>query len=137
MYPTSMHFETRKLLGNNRWWYRSFTMKSEDFWDIHTLLLDWMPKAQKIRFIDSCASRHTCVYTFDALDFEFDMLCRSLNPAETAWFFYDRLQLIEWQKDHWALKQRGMNECYNQETLLGGTKFRRNDYLTLARCQDP
>ncbi len=59
------------------------------------------------------------MYTFDTLDFEFDMLCRSLNPAETAWYLMIGCKVIEWQKDHWALKQRGMNVMIKR-LYLGG-----------------
>jgi hypothetical protein len=60
------------------------------------------------------------VYTFDTLDFEFDMLCRSLNPAETAWFLMiDSLQIDRVAERSLSI-ERTWNECYDQETYLGG-----------------
>ncbi len=46
----------------------------------------------------------------------------AVSESESSWnclVFDDRLQLIEWQKDHWALKERGMNVMIKRLTWGG------------------
>jgi hypothetical protein len=121
-----------KLHGTNRC-YRSFTMKSEDF-ETSTPFETRCLRLRKLGLSILVLPKYMCVHFW-----YFGLwIWHALSESESSWnclVFDDRVQSNRVAERSLSIETT-WNECYDQETLLGGTKLRRNDYLTLARCHD-